>query len=690
ARMERIAGPLTVSVAPDGTHAHEVVVETDGLPDPGTLGPYTTYVAWATSPILRPEIRLGALDAAGSARGEVALDKFLVLVSAEASADVETRTGPLVLRGTSPSMRMQPHELPFLWSAPAGGGHEHGDPAVEGHTGHPGGHVARLAADSGDAAMALPVGQGDVAWTLPPMHPRVPMYPAMMEPRPRVSPFLPAVPPGGAPPARPRELVRLSDGDSLHLRAEVVTRTLRGRTLTMYGFNGQYPGPLIAVEEAATVTVVFENRIELPTAVHWHGVRLENRFDGVPHLTQEPVLPGERFTYRLHFPDPGIYWYHPHHREDIQQELGLYGNLMVRSSDPDYYGPAHAEEVLMLDDLLLAEDGGVFPLGRESATHAFMGRFGDLLLVNGEPAWTLEVARGEVVRLFLTNVSNTRTFNLSLPGARMKLVASDVGRYQREAWVESVVLSPAERYVIDVRFDSAGEVPLLNAVRGIDHLYGNFFPEVDTLGIVTVSGDDARPDLRSAFETLRSHRAVTAELERFRTHFDRPVDHELVLTMRTGELPFPVGDVMRLDSAYFHPVEWTGTMPVMNWASTGAEVEWVLLDPATGKENLDIDWRFRVGDVVKLRLTNAREAFHAMQHPIHLHGQRFLVLAVDGVPNDNLVWKDTILLPVGSSADLLLELSNPGKWMVHCHIAEHLETGMAMVFEVEGEDVLRR
>ncbi len=117
--------------------------------------------------------------------------------------------------------------------------------------------------------------------------------------------------------------------------------------------------------------------------------------------------------------------------------------------------------------------------------------------------------------------------------------------------------------------------------------------------------------------------------------------------------------------------------------TTGAEVRWILRDPRTGNENMDIDWRFAVGEVVKIRLTNDRDAFHAMQHPVHIHGQRFLIVQQDGVPNENLVWKDTMLLPVGSTADILLELSNPGRWMIHCHIAEHLESGMKMVFVVE-------
>jgi suppressor of ftsI len=123
----------------------------------------------------------------------------------------------------------------------------------------------------------------------------------------------------------------------------------------------------------------------------------------------------------------------------------------------------------------------------------------------------------------------------------------------------------------------------------------------------------------------------------------------------------------------------------MNWATTGAQARWILRDPETGAENDAIKWKFRTGEVVRLRLVGARNVLHGMQHPIHIHGQRFLVLAVGGVRNDTPVWKDTALLPAGGTLDLLVEMTNPGRWMVHCHIAEHLQSGMAMIFDVEKD-----
>tara|TARA_B100001971_G_C18266014_1_gene592530 strand:+ start:185 stop:1540 length:1356 start_codon:yes stop_codon:yes gene_type:complete len=450
----------------------------------------------------------------------------------------------------------------------------------------------------------------------------------------------------------------------------------------MYGFNGQVPGPLIQVQERTTIFVNFTNHTELPTAIHWHGVRLDNRYDGVPGVTQDPVQPGESFRYEIFFRDAGIYWYHPHHREDIQQELGLMGNILVDHSVDEALPVVNTEEVLILDDLLLDESGAV-AFGETSANYALMGRFGNVFLVNGEPSYSLSVDRGEVVRFFLTNASNTRTFNVSFGSAPIKVVGSDLGKFESEVWVDSIVLAPAERYIVDVNFTTTGTEEMVNWVQGINHRYGGFLEERTVIGRVEVGRIQVAEDFTGSFAKLHRHEEVVADIDQYRSQFWRPADYELTLTLETADLARPIEEVMRFDGIYFNPVEWTGTMPMMNWLTTTEEVRWILRESSTGRENDDIDWRFRLGDLVKIRLHNDRFAFHAMQHPLHIHGQRFLVVAQDGLPNTNLVWKDTVLLPVGSVTDILLEVSNPGRWIVHCHIAEHLESGMKFVFEVE-------
>lgn len=652
--LGRAASPFSVAVTAEGHQRYNLTAWIADLPDPTTLEA-TAYVAWVTTPVLDPMVRLGTVVNGRNALGEVTFDKFLLLVTAERDASVTERTGPLVLRGRSPSMRMEGHDMAA--TAPAAmqaAGHEHGE--------------------------------GGGLWPAPPMYPGLTMLPGLMRLTPRVSPLsLDTLAPASPPPARPGQLVRLGPGGTLDLEAGFVTRRIGGRSVTMLAFNGQHPGPLLAVQESTTIFVNFTNATPFPTAIHWHGVRLDNRFDGVPHVTQAPVAPGQSFRYQVFFPDAGIYWYHPHHREDVQQELGLYGNVVVESRRPDYADPLNREVPLILDDLLL-DARGVVPFGAEGANYALMGRFGNVFLVNGEPDWRLEARRGEVIRFLLTNAASTRTMNVSFdPALPIKLVGSDVSRFEREEWVESIVLGPAERYVVVVRFPEAGSYRLMNRVRAIDHRTGVFFPEETVLGVVEVAPDSAAPDYRRFFERLREHADVIAEIDAFRPAFDRAPDRELILSIEVDSLPPATEQVMMWDWVYFHPVEWAGTMPAMNFASTPREVRWVLRDPRTGRENEEIDWRFRVGDVVKIRVYNDRHGFHAMQHPLHIHGQRFLVLSHNGVPNRNRVWKDTVLLPTGSTTDLLLEIGNPGRWMVHCHVAEHLEAGMRFVMEVEEE-----
>ncbi|HZA98322.1 MAG TPA: multicopper oxidase family protein, partial [Gemmatimonadales bacterium] len=569
----------------------------------------------------------------------------------------------VVLRGQSPATRLYPPDLLqfSLGSMPpsrgADGSHNHGGS-------HP-----------------QPPGDSALRWTDVPMPPGISMLPAEMALRPEEPAWLPSAHPA-LPSARPGKLIRLGDGDTLRLHAGVVRRSVNGRSYTMFAFNGQHPGPLIEVERGSRLTVIFTNHLPQPTSIHWHGIRLDNPNDGTPGLTQPAVPPGSEFTYHLRFPDDGIYWYHPHVREDVQQELGLYGNLLVRPDPKAGYGPVNHEAVLMLDDLLVSDEG-IVPFGRESPTHALMGRFGNLLLVNGEPGYRLEVTEGDVVRFFFTNAASARTLNLSFPGARMKVVASDVGAYQQEEWVESLVIAPAERYVVHVQFAQRGRVPLLNRVRGLDHLYGRFFSQRDTIGVVEVGPRKTRRDLTPGFQELRRREKRARELEQFRRMASQAPRKTLVLTLETRGLPNITERLMQLDSIYFAPVEWSGTMPMMNWASTGRQIRWILRDPDTGHENMDLHWRLRRGEPVSIRLVNERRSVHAMQHPIHLHGQRFLVLAVNGEPNRNLVWKDTVLVPAGGTVDILLDPSNPGRWMAHCHISEHLSAGMMMGFTVE-------
>jgi FtsP/CotA-like multicopper oxidase with cupredoxin domain len=130
-------------------------------------------------------------------------------------------------------------------------------------------------------------------------------------------------------------------------------------------------------------------------------------------------------------------------------------------------------------------------------------------------------------------------------------------------------------------------------------------------------------------------------------------------------------------------IEWEDDMRELNRRTTPANMRWMLVDRDTGAANHEIAWQFAVGDRVKLRLVNEMDSDHPMHHPFHVHGAgRFVVLARDGAAEANLVWKDTVLVRTGETVDILLDITNPGVWMAHCHIAEHHESGMMFSFTV--------
>jgi FtsP/CotA-like multicopper oxidase with cupredoxin domain len=394
-----------------------------------------------------------------------------------------------------------------------------------------------------------------------------------------------------------------------------------------------------------------------------------------------------------------------------------------------------------------------------------MGRFGNTLLVNGEPHVSLGAKNGEVVRFYLTNTANTRVFNVGFRGARMKLVGGDSGRYERETFVENVVIAPSERVVVDALFDRPGDVALEH--RTPDRTY--------LLAAITVGLESAKPRLAADFDQLRTNADITAARVHTAQYLSAEPDKTLALVaeMDMGEpeladgaaleyvcpmhgdvisnepgrcpkcgmklmakVPAPVTyacpmhpDIrsaqpdrcskcgMKLVPSQFvglsahatgdahdgaeephehqsesrnehadqpEGIEWEDDMAEVKRMTNPSNMRWKLIDRQTGAEGEAIDWRFRVGQYVNIRIVNEMDSDHPMHHPFHIHGAgRFLILLRDGATESSLVWKDTILVRTGETVDILLEVTHPGVWMAHCHIAEHHESGMMLRFRVD-------
>lgn len=494
--------------------------------------------------------------------------------------------------------------------------------------------------------------------------------------------------------AKKSETVELKNGDSYDLVASIVKKKVGNIEVKMLAYNGMIPGPTIKVPQGAEITMNFTNETDVDTTVHSHGVRLENKFDGVPDVTQKEIKPGESFTYKIKFPDVGVFWYHPHIREDYAQELGLYGNFLVTSLQPDYWGEVDREETIFLDDILI-ENNKIASFNKTTADRTLMGRFGNTMLVNGETNYKLSIKQGERVRFYVTNSANTRVFNFSIPNTRMKLVGGDNGKYEREEWVDKVLLGPSERAVVEVWFDKAGNYQITHTTPEKTYTMGS---------IEVVPG----PVTTSYFLITRTNEDVIKSIDPLRSLFNKPADKKLSLTVDMGSMGMsgthnmsgehmvnngmnhmmPDGTMMSNSGMVMggndnDKIEWEDSMAMMNSMANANDVKWKIVDQDTGKIGNDIDWKFKVGDKVKIKIYNDPNSPHPMQHPIHFHGQKFLILSTNGVKNTNMVWKDTTLIQKGDTVEILVDMENPGTWMAHCHIAEHLEAGMMFSFKVE-------
>jgi FtsP/CotA-like multicopper oxidase with cupredoxin domain len=491
------------------------------------------------------------------------------------------------------------------------------------------------------------------------------------------------------------EPVVLKDGDVFDMAITSVKKNINGQWIKMLGYNGSVPGPALRIPQGAEITIRLTNNGDIATTLHSHGVRMENKFDGVPDVTQKAIEPGETFEYTLKFPDAGIFWYHPHVRTDYALESGLYGNYIVTPTDTAYWSPVNREVSIMLDDIALNKNG-LLPFSKDTTDNTLMGRFGNVMFTNGETDFRPEAKQGEVVRLYFTNTANTRVFNVAIPGAKMKLVGADLGRYAQEKFTDEIMIGPGERRVVDVLFEKAGSYQLIHKTPGKRYV----------LETIAVSDENVATSYVQEFSVLRQDTTMTEEASTLmNAYLDKTPDKKLHLTlavngvgqnmMNSGSQGAMGGGHMMGDGSAMSgadmgmgddgdAIEWEDTMRAMNQQSNAKMMTWRLTDDTTKKSNMDVnDWKFKMGEKVKIQIFNDPKSVHPMQHPIHFHGQRFLVLSTNGVKNDNPVWQDTTLILKGDTVDILLDVTNPGTWMAHCHILEHAESGMMIPFRVE-------
>ncbi|MBL4688746.1 MAG: multicopper oxidase family protein, partial [Nannocystaceae bacterium] len=401
-----------------------------------------------------------------------------------------------------------------------------------------------------------------------------------------------------------------------------------GPPLRVWAYNGQVPGPTLRIWLGDTLKVHFVNRLPDETTIHWHGVRVPNNMDGVPHVTQPPVRPGESFLYEFTPKDAGTYWFHPHVRGSEQVERGLHGVLIVEDAEP---APFSQDVMWVVDDWRLDANQQID--GRFNTRHdlAHDGRWGKLRTVNGNHAETLRVRPGERIRLRMLNCANGRMIAPDFGPLRPKIIAVD-GKYLRQPIpMTRFEMAPGNRLDLDITF----EHEVSEAVPIIDTYYPSRPHQLATIAI------DGPAHPAPVFASpAAAHVPVWSE------GLAIPLHHDYRMNARAGGK---------------HGIEWTFDNA-----------------PYTGHANHSVSMTLTRHKFHRIRFTNESSRLH----PIHMHGTFFRLLARNGQPVDEPFFRDTVLVHGRETVDLGLVPTDVGKWMVHCHILEHAEAGMMTLVEV--------
>ena len=412
-------------------------------------------------------------------------------------------------------------------------------------------------------------------------------------------------------------------------------------------FNNTVPGPELRVKQGDRVRITVYNALEEPTTVHWHGIRVPNTMDGVPHLTQPPINTGDQFIYEFEVVDAGTFWYHPHQQSSIQVGRGLYGALIVEEPTPL---PVDRDITWILDDWRLERSAQIVEdFGhRHDLSHA--GRIGNTVTINGKLQESFEVHPGERIRLRLINAANARVFALNFDGHEPKVIALDghpVTPHSPDN--DRILLGPAMR--ADVILDMSANPE--SSYRITDDYYPN-----RTYKLVELVYSDS--PMRST---------------PMKTGIELPPNPLPEPDLRSGvhhEIAFEGGAMGSMDGALVEG-SWQDIRTMARggkfWAINGVAATGHILDPL-----FTIDQ----GRTCRLTLKNRT----AWPHPIHLHGHSFRVLSRNGVSTNYREWQDTVLLERQDQVEIAFVADNPGDWMFHCHILEHQASGMMGVIRV--------
>lgn len=423
-----------------------------------------------------------------------------------------------------------------------------------------------------------------------------------------------------------------------------------GADTGVWGFNQSVPGPVLRFKRGEEAIVQLKNRLPQATTVHWHGVRVPNEMDGVPNVTQEAVAPNADFTYRFRTGDTGTYWYHPHQSSFEQVPRGLYGALIVDEEKPV---PVDREVVWVLSDFKLGADNQQVEDFGKVTDFGSGGRLGNTIAINGKAAGArqrLQLRPNERVRLRLINAASARILSLDFTGHAPWLLSLDGQGVKPQPLRAPLVLGGGQR--TDLILDGtagSGEFAVWDRRD-----------QGTRIATVAYEGKPVRAKALGAPAAIAPNRIAQPNLSRATQHF---------LAFEGGVLGLPA--IAMIDG---RPQDVKGIMEKhgLTWSMnyTAQHEHAMMHEPL---------FHLKRGEHVVVRMLNRTE----FEHPMHLHGHFFQVVALNGKAVRDRVWRDTVMMAPRQEMDIAFVADNVGEWMFHCHILDHAAGGMMGTVLVE-------
>lgn len=426
--------------------------------------------------------------------------------------------------------------------------------------------------------------------------------------------------------------------------------TVDGKTATVYRIeqpNGTWGFHGIKGQD---FNVIVKNEIAEPTVIHWHGLLLPNSQDGVPYVTQLPILPGQEYHYDFKLVQAGTYWMHSHYQFQLQQLLSA--PLIIE--DPNDANKNEQNVVLLLTDFSFKKPDIIWKDLRKDEeknkqnkmTHSMSKSMAapdlndvkyDAYLTNYRTLTNPEVVTvkpGAVVRLRLIDGAAGSNYFIHLGSLTGTAIAAD-GESIEPLKGSIFTLAMGQRLDVLVKIpEGPGVYPILAQGEGTTM----------QTGLILATSGAKIPAFSNTAATVVGAVTNAQELELKALHplAKKPIDRVLTVNLE-------------------------GDMSQYKWTINGQA--WPNITP----------FEIKQGQRVEIIFNNKT----SMSHPMHLHGHVFEVIEIDGKPIQGAL-RDTVLLTPNSTMKVILDADNSGNWLLHCHLLYHGAAGMMTLVDYEG------